>query len=94
VAIARALAAAPTLLLLDEISLGLAPVVVAALYQTLAELREAGTTLVIVEQDLRRAMETCDDLVCLLEGRVALAAPVENLTRDQVIAAYFGEAAT
>jgi branched-chain amino acid transport system ATP-binding protein len=91
VAIARALAAAPTLLLLDEISLGLAPVVVEALYQTLAELRRQGTTLVIVEQDLSRAMAACDDLVCLLEGRVALAAPVKNLTRDQVVAAYFGQ---
>jgi len=92
VAIARALAAAPTLLLLDEISLGLAPLVVETLYQTLAELRKAGTTLLIVEQDLRRAIATCDDLVCLLEGRVALTAPVENLARDRVIAAYFGEA--
>jgi branched-chain amino acid transport system ATP-binding protein len=94
VAIARALAAAPTLLLLDEISLGLAPLVVEALYQTLAELRETGTTLVVVEQDLRRAMAACDDLVCLLEGRVALAAPVAALTRDQVVAAYFGDAAS
>jgi branched-chain amino acid transport system ATP-binding protein len=94
VAIARALAAAPTLLLLDEVSLGLAPLVVEALYQTLAELREAGATLVVVEQDLRRAMATCDDLVCLLEGRVALSAPVANLTRDQVIAAYFGDTTT
>jgi branched-chain amino acid transport system ATP-binding protein len=94
VAIARALAAAPALLLLDEISLGLAPLIVEALYQTLADLREAGTTLVIVEQDLRRAMATCDHLVCLLEGRVALAGPVPDLTRDQVVAAYFGERAT
>jgi len=94
VAIARALAAAPALLLLDEISLGLAPLVVESLYRTLAELRETGTTLVIVEQDLRRAMDTCDDLVCLLEGRVALAGPVSALTRDQVVAAYFGERRT
>jgi branched-chain amino acid transport system ATP-binding protein len=93
VAIARALAAAPTLLLLDEISLGLAPRVVGELYQTLGALREAGATLVIVEQDLKRAMEACDDLVCLLEGRVALAAPVAAVTRDEVVAAYFGEAA-
>jgi branched-chain amino acid transport system ATP-binding protein len=91
VAIARALAAAPTLLLLDEISLGLAPRVVGELYQTLGELREAGATLLIVEQDLRRAMEACDDLVCLLEGRVALAAPVSAVTREQVVAAYFGQ---
>ncbi len=93
VAIARALAAAPTLLLLDEISLGLAPRVVGELYQTLGALREVGATLVIVEQDLGRAMAACDDLVCLLEGRVALAAPVAAVTRDEVVAAYFGEAA-
>jgi branched-chain amino acid transport system ATP-binding protein len=91
VAIARALAAAPTLLLLDEISLGLAPLVVEGLYETLAGLRSAGATLVIVEQDLRRAMDACDDLVCLLEGRVALAAPVADVSRDEVVAAYFGE---
>ena len=91
VAIARALAAGPSLLLLDEISLGLAPLVVEDLYGTLAGLRSAGATLVIVEQDLRRAMDACDHLVCLLEGRVALAAPVADVSRDQVIAAYFGE---
>jgi branched-chain amino acid transport system ATP-binding protein len=93
VAIARSLAASPSLLLLDEISLGLSPRLVGELYQTLAGLREAGATLVIVEQDLRRAMEVCDDLVCLLEGRVALAAPVASVTRDEVVAAYFGEGA-
>jgi len=93
VAIARALAAAPALLLLDEISLGLAPRIVGELYQTLGALRETGATLVIVEQDLKRAMDACDDLVCLLEGRVALAAPVAAVTRDEVIAAYFGEGA-
>lgn len=93
VAIARALAAGPSLLLLDEISLGLAPVVVEGLYETLSGLRSAGATMVIVEQDLRRAMDACDSLVCLLEGRVALAAPVADVTRDQVVAAYFGEGA-
>jgi branched-chain amino acid transport system ATP-binding protein len=93
VAIARALAAGPSLLLLDEISLGLAPVVVEGLYETLSGLRSAGATIVLVEQDLRRAMDACDDLVCLLEGRVALAAPVADVTRDQVVAAYFGEGA-
>jgi branched-chain amino acid transport system ATP-binding protein len=94
VAIARALAAAPALLLLDEISLGLAPRIVEDLYQTLAEIKFAGATMIIVEQDLQRAMATCDDLVCLLEGRVALNAPVANLTRDQVVAAYFGDTTT
>jgi branched-chain amino acid transport system ATP-binding protein len=91
VAIARALAAGPSLLLLDEISLGLAPRVVEELYQTLTGLRSAGATLVIVEQDLRRAMDASDDLVCLREGRVVLAAAAAAVTRDQVVAAYFGE---
>lgn len=91
VAIARALAAAPSLLLLDEISLGLAPLVVSELYRTLAALRESGTTLVIVEQDLRRALSACDDVVCLLEGRIALAAPA-SVSREEVVAAYFGRA--
>ena len=91
VAIARALAAGPSLLLLDEISLGLAPLLVEGLYETLSGLRSAGATLVVVEQDLRRAMDACDDLVCLLEGRVALAAPVASVSRDEVVAAYFGE---
>ncbi len=92
VAIARALAAAPSLLLLDEISLGLAPLVVSELYRTLAALRESGATLVIVEQDLRRALSACDTVVCLLEGRVALAAAA-SVGRDEVVAAYFGNRA-
>jgi branched-chain amino acid transport system ATP-binding protein len=89
VAIARALAAAPSLLLLDEISLGLAPKVVGELYRTLSSLRESGATLVIVEQDLGRALSACDTVVCLLEGRVALAAAA-SVGRDEVVAAYFG----
>jgi branched-chain amino acid transport system ATP-binding protein len=89
VSIARALAAAPSLLLLDEISLGLAPRVVAELYQTLAALRESGATLVIVEQDLQRALSVCDNVVCLLEGRVVLAAAT-SIGRAAVVAAYFG----
>jgi branched-chain amino acid transport system ATP-binding protein len=89
VAIARALAAAPSLLLLDEISLGLAPKVVSELYRTLTALRESGATLVIVEQDLGRALSACDHVVCLLEGRVALAAAT-SAGREEVVAAYFG----
>jgi branched-chain amino acid transport system ATP-binding protein len=92
VAIARALAASPSLLLLDEISLGLAPLIVGELYQTLAALRETGTTMILVEQDLSRALSVCDDVVCLLEGRVSLTAPA-TVSRDEVVAAYFGDAA-
>jgi len=90
VAIARALASGPRLLLLDEISLGLAPAVVDALYDTLAELRAAGTAMVLVEQDLDRAQGACQDLVCLLEGRAVLAAPAGAVAREDVVAAYFG----
>jgi branched-chain amino acid transport system ATP-binding protein len=90
VAIGRALAASPALLLLDEISLGLAPAVVDDLYAMLAGLREGGATLVLVEQDLQRALAVCDDLACLLEGRVVLAGPTAGTRREDVIAAYFG----
>jgi branched-chain amino acid transport system ATP-binding protein len=90
VAIARALASGPRLLLLDEISLGLAPAVVDGLYDTLAELRAAGTAMILVEQDLDRAMAACPDLICLLEGRVVLAAPASGTPVDDVVAAYFG----
>jgi branched-chain amino acid transport system ATP-binding protein len=91
VAIARALAAGPSLLLLDEVSLGLAPTIVDDLYDTLGALRGSGTTLLIVEQDLDRAMSACDALVCLLEGRVVLSGPAGALDREDVLAAYFGQ---
>ena len=90
VAIARALASGPSLLLLDEISLGLAPKVIEDLYLMLEELRSSGTTLVIVEQDLRRALDACDRMICLLEGRVALTGATSEVGIDQVVAAYFG----
>jgi branched-chain amino acid transport system ATP-binding protein len=90
VAIARALASGPRLLLLDEISLGLAPLVVEQVYQVVAALREIGTSLLIVEQDLDRALAACDDVVCLLEGRVALASAAAEAGRDAIVSAYFG----
>jgi branched-chain amino acid transport system ATP-binding protein len=93
VAIARALVTGPRLLLLDEISLGLAPRVIEELYGTLATLRAAGTALLLVEQDLDRALGACDDLVCLLEGRVTLAGATATADRDAVVAAYFGQSA-
>jgi branched-chain amino acid transport system ATP-binding protein len=91
VAIARALASGPRLLLLDEVSLGLAPKVVDGLYAVIDELRAAGTTtLVLVEQDLDRALATCDAVVCLLEGRVVLASDAAAAHRDDIVAGYFG----
>jgi branched-chain amino acid transport system ATP-binding protein len=89
-AIGRALMTNPTLLLLDEVSLGLAPVVVEGLYAAIARLIEEGTTILLVEQDLARAMRVADRVVCLLDGRVVLEGATAELTREQVTEAYFG----
>ena len=90
VAIGRALMSNPRLLLLDEVSLGLAPVVVGQLYSALPVIRETGTTVLLVEQDLNQAFAVADRVYCLLEGRVSLQGRPDDLDRDQVTAAYFG----
>ncbi|MEU0119138.1 ABC transporter ATP-binding protein [Streptomyces bobili] len=90
VAIGRALMGNPRLLLLDEVSLGLAPLVVEQLYTALPGIRTEGTTVVLVEQDLTRTFAVADRIACVLEGRVVLTAPAADLTREQVTAAYFG----
>jgi len=89
-AIARALMTNPRVLLLDEVSLGLAPVAVEAVYESLHTLIGNGATLVIVEQDLQRALSVADRVACMLEGRVVLESATESVTREQVIEAYFG----
>jgi len=89
-AIGRALMTNPRLLLLDEVSLGLAPVVVEGVYDSLRTLIESGTTIVLVEQDLTRAMGVADHVMCMLEGRVVLEGARGRLTREQVTDAYFG----
>jgi branched-chain amino acid transport system ATP-binding protein len=89
-AIGRALVANPRLLLLDEVSLGLAPVVVGEIYRQLPAIVSEGTTAVIVEQDVGLAMRVCGHLYCLQEGRVALAGRPAELTREQIVAAYLG----
>ena len=89
-AIGRALMANPRLLLLDEVSLGLAPVVVRRIYQTLPEILGNGATVVLVEQDVGQALRAADRAYCLLEGRVALHGPSQALTRQQITDAYFG----
>jgi len=90
VAIARALMSNPRLLLLDEVSLGLAPVVVEQVYGALPRIREQGTTVILVEQDLSRTLRVADRILCILEGRVVLAGRSADLSREQVIDAYFG----
>jgi branched-chain amino acid transport system ATP-binding protein len=89
-AIGRALMANPRLLLLDEVSLGLAPLVVRRIYETLPEICGAGATVVVVEQDIGRALAAADRVYCLLEGRVALQGRPGELTRQQITDAYFG----
>jgi branched-chain amino acid transport system ATP-binding protein len=90
VAIGRALMTNPRLLLLDEVSLGLAPVAVDLVYESLGVLLSSGATIILVEQDLGRAMRFADRVVCMLEGRIVLEGAAAALTRDQVTEAYFG----
>jgi branched-chain amino acid transport system ATP-binding protein len=90
VAIGRALMNNPTLLLLDEVSLGLAPVIVQSLYAVLPEVSAEGTTILLVEQDVGQAIAAADRVQCLLEGRVTLEGDAKQLDRDAVRAAYFG----
>jgi branched-chain amino acid transport system ATP-binding protein len=89
-AIGRALMANPRLLLLDEVSLGLAPVVVKQLYDALPAIAEAGTTILLVEQDVGQAVRAAKRVYCLLEGRVSLHGRSADLSREQLAAAYFG----
>jgi branched-chain amino acid transport system ATP-binding protein len=90
VAIGRALMSNPRLLLLDEVSLGLSPVAVDAVYRSLGRIIDEGATVLLVEQDLRRALQVAYRVVCMLEGRVVLQGEARSLDRDLVVEAYFG----
>jgi len=94
VAIGRALVANPRVLLLDEISLGLAPVVVHQIYQMLPTLLEGDTSVLLVEQDVGQALRAASRFQCLLEGRTTLAGRPGDHTTEEVEAAYFGFAGT
>jgi branched-chain amino acid transport system ATP-binding protein len=89
-AIGRALMANPKLLLCDEISLGLAPIVIKEIYEQLQRVTVRGTTLIVVEQDIKQAMAVADRVYCLREGRIALEGRPADLSREQITAAYFG----
>lgn len=89
-AIGRALMSNPDILLLDEVSLGLSPLVVDRVYQQLQGLLSSGTTIVLVEQDLARAMSVASRVICMLEGNIVLDRPANGVTREEVTRAYFG----
>ncbi|WP_426434754.1 ABC transporter ATP-binding protein [Bradyrhizobium genosp. P] len=89
-AIGRALMSNPRLLLCDEISLGLAPVVVEQIYHSFADIRGEGTAVVLVEQDVKRALAASERVYCLLKGRVSLTGPAREMQPEQLTHAYFG----
>jgi branched-chain amino acid transport system ATP-binding protein len=90
VAIGRALVANPRVLLLDELSLGLAPVIVQRIYAMLPQILATGLTVLLVEQDVSQALRVATHIQCLLEGRTTLEGVPADVTPEQVEAAYFG----
>ncbi|WP_305989473.1 ABC transporter ATP-binding protein [Roseibium sp. MMSF_3544] len=90
VAIGRALMSNPKLLLCDELSLGLAPKIVREIYAAVPLIRERGTSLVVIEQDIAQALKVADRVYCLQEGRVSLEGEPADLTRDEIAKAYLG----
>ncbi len=90
VAIGRALMSNPKLLLCDEISLGLAPMVIEQIYASFVRIRAQGASIVLVEQDVKRAAGAADRVYCLLKGRVTLQGSARGLSLDDLSRAYFG----
>jgi branched-chain amino acid transport system ATP-binding protein len=89
-AIGRALMAHPRLLLCDEISLGLAPIVIRDIYAALPAIKADGTSVIVVEQDIVQALAVADRVYCFQEGRMTLSGAPAELTREAIHAAYFG----
>ncbi|MGH7692979.1 MAG: ABC transporter ATP-binding protein, partial [Candidatus Dormibacteria bacterium] len=94
VAIARALMANPLILLIDELSLGLAPIVVRGIYASLTGILESGLTIMLVEQDVAQACSVATGIHCLLEGRTTLEGGPRDFSSAEIEAAYFGMATT
>jgi branched-chain amino acid transport system ATP-binding protein len=90
VAIGRALMSNPSLLLCDELSLGLAPIIVKEIYAQMASITAEGLAVIIVEQDIGQALKFASHICCLQVGRVALEGAASTLTRADIGAAYFG----
>ncbi len=93
VAIGRALMSNPKVLLCDELSLGLAPVVIRDIYAAMPKIRDGGASVVVVEQDIGQALKVAQRVYCLMEGRVTLTGRPEELSREAIHDAYFGAAA-
>lgn len=91
VAIGRALMSNPKVLLCDELSLGLAPLVIEEIYRAFDRILAEGLAMVLVEQDVARACAVSNSLLCLLKGRVTLAGPAAGVSQSRIAAAYFGE---
>jgi len=90
VAIGRALVANPQVLLLDELSLGLAPIVIERIYALVPEIVAQGVSILIVEQDVAQGVAVADRVHCLLEGRTSLVGAPGDLTPEEIDRAYFG----
>lgn len=90
VAIGRALMSNPRILLCDEISLGLAPIVIKDIYKAITQIKAAGASMIVVEQDISQAMAVAERVYCLMEGRVTLSGTPDTLSRDDIHNAYFG----
>lgn len=90
VAIGRALMSNPNLILFDEISLGLAPVIIKSIYDALPTIVSEGMSAVIVEQDISKALSVSNRVYCLQEGRVSLQGPSKGVSRAEIAEAYFG----
>ncbi len=90
VAIGRALMSSPSLLLCDEISLGLAPTTIKDIYAALPSIKADGTAVILVEQDINQALAVADRFYCFQEGRVSLSGKPGEASKEQIKAAYFG----
>ena len=90
VAIGRALMSQPSVILFDELSLGLAPIIVDDIYQKVRQINKSGVTCLVVEQDMRRALEVADHVLVMLEGRIVLTGKPDDLPSEEITDAYFG----
>lgn len=90
VALGRALMSNPEVLLCDELSLGLAPIVIREIYAAMPAIIGKGMTVVIVEQDVTMAKQVSQRIYCFQQGRVSLQGRADDLTREQISQAYFG----